>query len=75
LIFEADLKPRKIRCHSELHKARYGEKKATFEIETLNVLEGSLPVRVRNLIVEWVDLHKQELKERRYKRRILKLKH
>ncbi len=41
--------------------ARYGEKKGTFEIQSLNMMEGNLPVKVRNLIVEWADLHKPEL--------------
>ncbi len=41
--------------------ARYGDKKATFDIETLNIIEGNLPTKVRNLVVEWADMHKQEL--------------
>ena len=32
--------------------ARYGEKKGTIEIATLNMLEGDLPIKVRNLIIE-----------------------
>lgn len=43
--------------------ARYGDKKGTFEISSLNVMEGNLPIRVRNLVVEWGDLHKEELME------------
>lgn len=43
--------------------ARYGNKKASFEINTLNLLEGELPIRVRNLVTEWADLHKNELIE------------
>lgn len=31
--------------------ARYGNKKATFDIKTLNMLEGDLPIKVRNLVV------------------------
>jgi hypothetical protein len=41
--------------------ARYGEKKGTFEIETLNMMEGDLPIKVRNLIIEWADLNKEAL--------------
>lgn len=43
--------------------ARYGEKKGTFEIKTLNFMEGDLPIKVRNLITEWADLHQNELLE------------
>jgi len=43
--------------------ARYNDTKATFDIKTLNILEGNLPIKVRNLIVEWADQHKQELLE------------
>ncbi len=41
--------------------ARYGDLKGTFDIRTLNVLEGNLPIKVRNLVVEWADLHREEL--------------
>lgn len=43
--------------------ARYGDKKATFDIDSLNILEGDLPVKVRNLVVEWADLHQEELRK------------
>lgn len=43
--------------------ARYGENKATFDIRSLNVLEGYLPVKVRNLVIEWADQHRDELIE------------
>jgi hypothetical protein len=43
--------------------ARYGEKKGTFDIQTLNMLEGDLPIKVRNLIIEWADLNKAALLE------------
>jgi hypothetical protein len=36
---------------------------ATFAIETLRLLEGSLPARVRALVVEWASLHQDELRE------------
>lgn len=41
--------------------ARYGDQKGTFDIRTLNVIEGNLPIKVRNLVVEWADLHREEL--------------
>ena len=41
--------------------ARYAGHKALIAIETLNVLEGSLPPRVLGLAVEWAALHRQEL--------------
>lgn len=40
---------------------RYGDKKATVAIETLEVLEGSVPTRVLGLVLEWVSLHRDEL--------------
>jgi hypothetical protein len=41
--------------------ARYNEHRATFDIRTLNKLEGSVPARVRGLVEEWAELHQQEL--------------
>jgi hypothetical protein len=41
--------------------ARYAGRKALIAIETLNVLEGSLPARVLGLAVEWAALHRQDL--------------
>jgi hypothetical protein len=41
--------------------ARYGEYKGSFDIESFNIIEGALPTKVRNLVVEWADLHKREL--------------
>jgi hypothetical protein len=41
--------------------ARYGGNKASIEIETLRVLEGSLPPRVLGLVVEWSSQHREEL--------------
>ena len=41
--------------------ARYGGAKGSFDIHTLNIIEGVLPIKVRNLIVEWADLHQKEL--------------
>jgi hypothetical protein len=41
--------------------ARYGEYKAAIDIETLRILEGTLPPRVLGLVVEWASQHKNEL--------------
>ncbi len=42
---------------------RYNEHKAVMEIKTLNILAGNLPVKVRNLVAEWAELHQPELLE------------
>jgi len=41
--------------------ARYGSDSARFEIESLALLGGSLPARVRGLVIEWAALHREEL--------------
>jgi hypothetical protein len=43
--------------------ARYNEYRASVEIMTLNVLSGSIPAKVRGLVEEWAELHRQELLE------------
>lgn len=43
--------------------ARYAEHEATFRIDTLAVLEGSLPRRAAALVVEWATAHGPELSE------------
>ena len=42
---------------------KYNEHKAIMEIKTLNILAGNLPVKVRNLVAEWAELHQPELLE------------
>jgi len=42
---------------------KYNEYKAVMEIQTLNILAGYLPVKVRGLVEEWGELHQQELLE------------
>jgi len=42
---------------------RYNEYRATFEIKTLNVISGKAPVKVRGLVEEWAEMHKDELLE------------
>ena len=40
---------------------RYNEARASMDIITLNLLGGTLPVRVRGLAEEWVELHRAEI--------------
>jgi len=40
---------------------RYNEYRAVVDVQTLNVLGGSLPARVRGLVEEWAELHQGEL--------------
>jgi len=40
---------------------RYNEYRAILAIETLNVLDGYIPGRVRGLVEEWAELHQEEL--------------
>jgi hypothetical protein len=42
---------------------RYNEYQGVFAIETLELLEGSLPKKVISLILEWAFDHKKELME------------
>jgi len=39
----------------------YNEYRASVSIQTLNILNGSLPARVRGLVMEWAELHREEL--------------
>jgi len=41
--------------------ARHGNHKATFEIDSLRVLDGKLPPRALGLAVEWASQHREEL--------------
>jgi hypothetical protein len=51
------------REHDPAHfHARYGGRKGTVRIED-GVVEGELPPRVRALLREWWDLHREELAE------------
>jgi hypothetical protein len=40
---------------------RYNEHRASVDIRTLNITVGSLPAKVRGLVQEWAELHKDEL--------------
>lgn len=41
--------------------AIYGECNGVFAIETLEMLEGDLPLRARRLVAEWAEVNKREL--------------
>lgn len=41
--------------------AQYGDYKATISILDLKLIEGELPRRALNLILDWAELHQQEL--------------
>ena len=48
--------------HAPAHfHAKYGGYEALYEIETLRVYRGRLPQRAHNLVIEWADLHRDEL--------------
>ena len=50
--------------HAPAHfHARYGEFEATIDIGTLEIIEGELPRRALNLVLEWARIHRQELLE------------
>jgi hypothetical protein len=42
--------------------AYYNEFKASFEIETLDIIDGSLPRKQQRLVQAWAELHVDELK-------------
>ncbi|HAN10225.1 MAG TPA: DUF4160 domain-containing protein [Clostridiales bacterium] len=41
--------------------AIYGEYIAEFNIKTLDVIEGDLPTKARNLVIEWAEKNQKEL--------------
>ena len=43
--------------------AEYGEHEAIYEIDTLDIMRGSLPRRAHALVLEWATLHRNELRE------------
>jgi Domain of unknown function (DUF4160) len=40
---------------------QYNEYRASMDISSLNMTAGILPARVRGLVVEWAELHREEL--------------
>ncbi|MFH0766211.1 MAG: DUF4160 domain-containing protein [Calditrichota bacterium] len=47
--------------HQPHFHAKYGEHDASFEIETLRLLNGYLPPRVYGFVIEWAYQHQGEL--------------
>ena len=43
--------------------ARYAGHAIKVDIETLSVIEGQIPARALGLVIEWAQLHQQELRE------------
>ncbi|MBK7411425.1 MAG: DUF4160 domain-containing protein [Ignavibacteria bacterium] len=43
--------------------AFYGEYSASITIESAEIYAGALPPRVTNLVKEWIELHREELRE------------
>ena len=43
--------------------AYYGNDSAVFAIDTLELLQGKLPPRVKGMVVEWAELNREELKK------------
>jgi hypothetical protein len=41
--------------------AKYGEHQATIDIRMLELSEGFLPRRAKNLVLDWAELHQSEL--------------
>jgi hypothetical protein len=41
--------------------AQYGDAKAIVDIARLEVIEGELPRRARQLVLDWAELHQAEL--------------
>lgn len=50
--------------HGPAHfHALYAEFQATIDIENLTILEGHLPRRALELVLDWAELHRDELRE------------
>lgn len=43
--------------------ARYGDHEIRVAIETGEILSGSFPARAQRMVLEWLDLHRDELVE------------
>ncbi|HEX3995829.1 MAG TPA: DUF4160 domain-containing protein [Acetobacteraceae bacterium] len=43
--------------------AVYGDHEAKIGIETLELIEGKLPRRALGLVLDWAELHRQELRD------------
>jgi hypothetical protein len=50
--------------HAPAHfHVEYAEYKATVNIATLTIISGELPRRAQELVLDWAELHQQELIE------------
>ena len=50
--------------HAPAHfHAKYAEHKAVIDIQKCEIIEGWLPRRAQNLVLDWTELHKAELLE------------
>ena len=50
--------------HAPAHfHARYGEHELRVEIESGKIMSGTFPTRAKNLVLEWLELHRAELQE------------
>jgi hypothetical protein len=47
--------------------ALYGEFEATIDIEALNVLEGQIPRRALDLVLDWAEIHRGDPSRRSIK--------
>ncbi len=57
---------------SHIH-ALYNEYVGLFDLDTLNMTEGDLPLKAQQLVHEWLTKHQKELKSMWYNQRIKKL--
>jgi hypothetical protein len=48
--------------HPPHFHARYGKDKVSIHIEDSAVLEGHLPPRALGLVMEWAEIHREELR-------------
>jgi len=49
--------------HGKPHfHAVYAGEEASFDIETLALITGNLPVRARRLVLDWAEAHQTELR-------------
>ena len=42
---------------------KYGDTEAVMELENLNIIDGFLPRKCRQLVREWAEFHREELVE------------
>ena len=53
----------RVKHHVPHFHVYYNEYDAVFHIDTLEMIEGKLPSRVKGLVVEWATIHQKELKQ------------